>query len=402
MAAIKSEPKAHSILGASSAKRWTHCPGSVRLSVGMPNKSSVYAAEGTAAHELAEKCLRSREPAADYLGSVIETEDGAFEVTQEMVDGVQLYVDTVLSDLKATPAAVFQVESQFSLNWLYDGLFGTNDALVGEHFGLLRVYDLKYGRGVPVEVEDNEQLKYYALGAAYGHDYDVVELVVVQPRAFHTQGPVRRWRTTIEELTAWGRDVLLPAAQATARADAPLCAGDWCRWCDAKPICPEIRKAALQAIQAEFDDDALPVPGKTVSLPDPLALNAEAIGRTLALLEILEPWMKSVKDTAKDMLSQGKPVPGWKLVAGKKGNRRWAKPEAEIAAGLFEVGDEIYEPRKLRSPAQVEKLFPSKKAAKEALEGLIEQPEGAPAMVPEHDARPAIQPQALILEQFND
>ena len=402
MAAIKSEAKAHSILGASSAKRWSHCPGSIRLSAGMPNKSSVYAAEGTAAHELGEKCLRTLAPAADYLGAMIETDDGSFEVTQEMVEGVQLYVDTVLSDLKATPNAVFLVESQFDLGWLYDGLFGTNDACVGEHFGLLRVYDLKYGRGVPVEVEDNEQLKYYALGAAYGQEYAEVELVVVQPRAFHKDGPVRRWRTTIDELTAWGRDVLLPAAQATEAKDAPLCAGDWCRFCPAQPVCPEIRKAALQAIQAEFDDDVLPVKGKTVSLPDPLELNAEAIGRTLALLEILEPWAKSVKDTAKDMLNQGKAVPGWKLVAGKKGNRRWAQPEGEIAAGLFELGDDIYEPRKLRSPAQVEKLFPSKKAAKEALAGLIEQPDGSPVMAPAHDARPAIQPQALILEQFND
>lgn len=402
---MKSEPKAHSILGASSAKRWTHCPASIRLGKGIPRKSSVYAAEGTAAHALAEMCLLGRARAADdYLGANIDTEDGTFEVTQEMAEGVQLYVDTVLKDLAATPNAVFDVESQFDLGWLYDGLFGTNDACVGEHFGLLRVYDLKYGRGVPVEVEHNEQLMYYGLGAAYGREYNEVELVVVQPRAFHKDGPVRRWRTSIEALTAWGQDVLLPAAKATEDPDSRVEAGDWCRFCPAQPICPEIRKAALTAIQAEFDDDFLPVAGKAVTLPDPLELNAEAIGRTLGLLDVLEPWIKAVRETAKDMLSQGKAVPGWKLVAGKKGNRRWieTKSEAEIAAELFEIGGDIYQPRKLRSPAQIEKLFPSKKAAKEALANLVEQPEGAPAMVPDYDARPAIQPSALILEQFND
>jgi hypothetical protein len=400
---MQTQEKAHATLGASSAERWMTCPGSVRLSVGMPKKSSVFAAEGTAAHELAERCLRSGEDAAAHLGTLIDTDNGTFEVDAEMVEAVQLYLNTVRADLIDTPNAVFEVEKKFKLTWLSDGLFGTNDACVGEHFGLLRVYDLKYGRGVPVEVEANPQLLYYGLGAAYDGDYSEIELIVVQPRARHKNGPVRRWRTSIAELEAWGRDVLLPAALATEAPDAPLKSSPkGCRFCTAAPICPQIRKTALENIQAEFDDDFLPAAGKEITLPDPREMNAETLGRTLALWEMLEPWGKAVRETVKDLLTEGKDVPGWKMVAGRKGNRVWSKPEAEIAATLWELGDELYEPRKLLSPAKVEKLFPKKKEAKAILAELVTQADGQPALAPEYDARPAIQSQATVLESFND
>ena len=76
--------RAHASLGASSASRWMACPGSVRLSEGMPNISSDYAREGTAAHELAEMCLRQGKPASAFLEQEIE----GFEVTEDMAEAV--------------------------------------------------------------------------------------------------------------------------------------------------------------------------------------------------------------------------------------------------------------------------------------------------------------------------
>src|SRR3546814_4893751 len=88
--------------------------------------------------------------------------------------------------------------------------------------GELRVYDLKYGRGVPVEVERNSQELYYGLGATMaepGRLVNTVELVIVQPRAPHRDGPVRRWETTGMELLDWAVE-LVDAAKRTARPDA--------------------------------------------------------------------------------------------------------------------------------------------------------------------------------------
>ena len=72
--------KPHAILGASSSHRWLACPGSIRLSAGMPNTGSVYAEEGTAAHELAEKCLNLGHDAADHLGETIVANGTGYEV----------------------------------------------------------------------------------------------------------------------------------------------------------------------------------------------------------------------------------------------------------------------------------------------------------------------------------
>lgn len=51
-------PDVHALLSASSSKQWLHCPPSVRLQEGFPNESSVYAAEGTFAHEVCEYKVR--------------------------------------------------------------------------------------------------------------------------------------------------------------------------------------------------------------------------------------------------------------------------------------------------------------------------------------------------------
>ena len=85
--------RAHARLSPSSAKRWLMCPGSVKLSEAYPDTTSSYASEGTAAHELAEKCLRERQDAASY--AMI---DGV-EVDEDMAIGVQLYVDWVRSQV---------------------------------------------------------------------------------------------------------------------------------------------------------------------------------------------------------------------------------------------------------------------------------------------------------------
>src|SRR3546814_20089413 len=99
-------------------------------------------------------------------------------------------------------------EPRFYLSSWYPGLFWTCDAvLYRPATGELRVYDLKYGSGVPVEVERNSQELYYGLGtpmAEPGRLVNTVEIVIVQPRAPPRAGPGRRWENTGSATLEWG------------------------------------------------------------------------------------------------------------------------------------------------------------------------------------------------------
>lgn len=394
-------PVAHSILGASSAGRWMRCPGSIRLSAGVTRRESEYAAEGTAAHGLAESCLRSGMDASAYTEKYIRLENGKeFLVPLDMVEAVQLYLDTVRADKAATPRAEFAFEQSFHLGFLHPDLFGTNDALVGEPYGLLRIYDYKHGEGIAVEAEDNAQLKYYALGAAHGQDYEAVELVVVQPRARHKDGPIRRWRCTIEELETWGRDMLVPAAKATEAPDAPLVSGSHCRFCPARPFCPEIEKEALAAAGQVFG--SLPADPRTIELPVPEELSYERVARVLLFAETFSGWIDAVKAFAKDEMKAGREIPGWKLVHGRA-SRYWKAEPCELEKAL--PIDALYE-MKMRTVAQAEATIKKSmgkafKAFKSDVFDSLVSVSKAVVIAPEHDARPAINPQLEAVEIFS-
>ena len=180
-----------------------NCPGSVRLSAQAGEQaSSSYAREGTAAHQLAEWRLRHNCDASDYPEETITVEGEEFPVTDEMQAAVQLYLDTIRAEVEADGALFF--EQRLSLAHIDEELFGTADAAIWQpKRSRLIVVDLKYGKGKAVEVEGNTQFLYYAVGA----DRELrnsgpnvgyrgvaeIELVVVQPRAPHKDGPVRRW-----------------------------------------------------------------------------------------------------------------------------------------------------------------------------------------------------------------
>lgn len=373
-------PNAHSILGASSSHRWLNCPGSIRLSAGMPKTSSKYADEGTAAHELAETCLRSGGAANSYLGKIITVNETAYEVTHEMADAVQLYLDVLSADYKSAGFnPVLAIEQRFHLDWLYDGMFGTNDALVGQPFGLLRVYDFKYGAGVAVDVTDNTQLMYYALGAAHGETYDEVELVIVQPRAQHPDGPVRRQRMWVAELDRWADQVLLPGAEATEDPEAPTNAGEWCRFCPAMAICPAQKEVAVRSAQFAFQD-------KPQAPPMAASLAPSELRQILDKASMIEAWLESCREHARLLLEQGADPNelGYKLVAGRA-SRKWID-EADAEKFLTTLDIDPFE-HKLKSPAQAEKAL--RGPAKKALEDMVQTVRGV-QLAPLSDKREAV------------
>jgi hypothetical protein len=148
----------HSKISPSKSERWVNCPGSILLEEQCPPQAtSKYAAEGTAAHEIAALCLKRGENADSYFGEIVEVDDEKFTVDSEMTENIQIYLDTIRADMEAdgVPHSELKTEHAFELKYIHPDLYGTLDAYYTSPFGKLRVYDLKYGRGTFVDVVEN-------------------------------------------------------------------------------------------------------------------------------------------------------------------------------------------------------------------------------------------------------
>lgn len=362
---------AHAKLSASGSARWLACPGSVKAEEGIADKSSMAAAEGTAAHELGEIVLVRGGHCSDWIGKQLP-ENNEWEVTQEMADAVQQYVDYV-RNLGGEQS--YEIRVDFS-DWVPEG-FGTCDALavVGD---TIYVTDLKYGKGVRVDAEENSQGMLYALGALNEYDllYDLkrVVITIVQPRLDH----IDEWEISVSDLLKWGEWASQRAGMCL-RPDAERVPGDkQCQWCKAQARCPEQKAHAERILLVDFDDVSEQKPVNTLSDDQ---LRAALEGKKLVL-----SWLDAVEKLATERLASGEGFPGFKLVAGRS-VRQWGD-EDKAAADLVErLGDEAYT-RKLLSPAQAEKAL-GKAKAKDIAE-LIVKGEGKPTLVPESDKRPAV------------
>lgn len=359
-----SGPGAHATFGGSGAARLLACPGGYGLAVraaadgSLRNTTSVYAAEGTVAHMLLEKVLghlysirELRRMVRD--GSEFPQDGHLIPVTDEMVDAVELFVEAVRPFMGAGWEYLVEQSVNLSKLWGHTSpvpLFGTVDFLAWSiTTGRLVAADFKYGKGVGVEVRDNAQLLFYATGAALwlhslGPSADV-EIVVVQPRAPHPEGPVRRTRLLMLDLMMWAEDVLKPGVEAVLRDDAPLVTGDHCRWCPVLAVCPAMKAQAQALARRTFG----------VVPPDPQTLTPSELGSILDQAGPVEAWLAAVRGHAEARMMLGERVPGWKIVS-KRSPRRWGNSSAvRHVLGNRGMADDEYLDIKLRSPAQLEK-----------------------------------------------
>ena len=279
---------------------------------------SPYASEGSGAHELAERCLRTNAQPDSFIGQWMTTETVPTEVTADMAEAVQVYVDYVRSISVEKGDSLAFIEATFDLAQFYPGLFGTCDCVI-YHIPTLTLYviDYKHGAGVPVDAVKNPQLRYYGLGALVRmHEMKLphpmptkVVLAIVQPRAPHAAGPIRTETIPSAALLMWA-DELVAAARATEPEDAPLVPGDHCRFCLAAPRCPKLYDDSIAAARITFSPvDATP------STPTPARELSDAqLRRALAAAQVIEPWLRDLYAHTQALLEAGESVPGWKLV----------------------------------------------------------------------------------------
>lgn len=377
-------PGGHSRFGASGADRWIECPGSVQAQEPFPNETSFAAAEGTAGHEVAAMCLEEGHDAETFVGRHIVVRDyhDKIEITDEIAEAVQVYLDTIRSD-KEKHGGKLLIERAFHLNFLDDEFWGTGDCGCFGNDNVIRIYDLKLGKGKVVEVMEmvdgkpkpNRQLCYYALGVISTLPKTLqglikeVELCIVQPRRPHKDGAVRRVRVSPDDLLDYCQD-LVDAANKARGANPPRKAGDHCTFCRAAGVCPELKAKALAAAQVDFDDDF----GSGHNGAPPEEMTNEELAKLLDMADLIESWIGAVRARAETLANGGGHIPGYKLVA-KRATRRWRSDDEQVVSSLlfdFGLDESSIFVHKLKSPAQIEALLPKKSPDKKALAELYE------------------------------
>ncbi|MDE2019166.1 MAG: DUF2800 domain-containing protein [Patescibacteria group bacterium] len=386
---------AHSDLSPSAANRWMACPGSVRECRKVPKlPTGESAAEGTVAHALCEQFVEGEIDSLELMGRIGETvtESGhEIEITEEMVDAVIEYADLCKADIAkisgmGRPLPVIaktevRVKVDLGEN---EELWGTADRVTYQKGNTLIVRDFKFGYNV-VEVENNPQLAIYAIGVMdqeAGWAFDEVRLAVFQPRARHEDGSDREWVTTPGELKEWKRK-LKSHVEDTMADNAPVVAGSHCRWCAAKIGCPAVNGAIAEAAQADFSTAPSPETAKKdvgTLVQEARTWPTRKIANILEWEEPIKAIIEAAKDVAREMLSSGLEVPGFKLVDGRS-NRKWIDEDDVVAEFDGVLGTKLWE-KKLLSPAKLEKLV-----GKGKIDHLTFKPEAQKAIARDTDPR---------------
>lgn len=363
-------PKGHAVLSASSSHRWLNCNPSARLEQEFEDRETEAAAEGTAAHALAEHKLRKA------LKMRSSRPQSQFD-SDEMEEHTDSYVEFVLGQLERAkqyctdPMILIEQKLDFSC-YVPDG-FGTGDCLIVAD-KTLHIIDFKYGLGVLVDAYENPQMMLYALGALRIFDslYDIekVSMSIFQPRREN----VSTWSIPVTELKQWAEETLKPKAELAYAGKGEYVPGTWCQFCKAAVKCRARAEARMELAKYEF---ALP----------PL-LSDEEIEEILGKLDDLTKWANEVIAYAQDAaINHGKHWTGFKVVESKT-NRKYTDEAAVIEAANAAGYHDIYK-KSLISITEMEKLM-GKKTFSEVLGEYVKKPQGKPTLVPASDKRPAI------------
>ena len=349
----------HSLLSPSSSHRWINCAPSARLTENYPDARSGYADEGTQAHAVAEAKLRYRIGRSDAPPICDDV---------EMDEHTDDYVAFVMEQLYGLSDPKVFVEQRVDCsNWVPE-CSGTCDALILSD-GTLHVIDLKYGRGVKVDAEENDQLRIYALGALeqFGFLYPIhtIRMSIFQPRLANCC----TWEVSREEIEKWATLVLKPAADLAWCGKGDYKAGAHCQFCKAKAKCRE--RATVNMALAAYD------------FTEPALLENDEIAIILAKIDDLVSWASDVKDFALAEALKGVRFDGWKVVEGRS-NRKYTD-ETAVTEAVRQIGLDPYEHKILGVTAMATLL--GKKRFEEMVGGFVEKPQGKPVLVPVTDKR---------------
>lgn len=382
--------KKHAILSASGSTRWLNCTPSARLEEQFEEgETSVFAEEGTLAHDLGELELRLffKEISKVKYNKELKKIKAHELYSNEMPDYVDVYTGYVIeryNEAKVkTGDPVISIEQRLDFSHVVPEGFGTGDAVIIAD-GVLEITDLKYGKGVPVYSENNSQMMLYALGAVNEYDflYDIkeVRMTIAQPRL----DSLSSWQISVEELNTWGEEYVKPRAEMAWAGEGEFVPGDHCQFCRARFTCRARAEMNLELAKHDFANAEL--------------LGDEDVSEILEQAKHFKNWIKDIEQYALDQALEGKKWPGFKVVEGRS-NRKYSDDLA-VANRLIENNyDEaaLYE-KKLYGITKMAKII-GKSEFDNLLSDLIIKPQGKPALAPEDDKRPEFNSAA---EDFKD
>lgn len=371
-------PSEHAKLSASGSSRWINCPPSVRLEEQFENKTSIYAEEGTLAHELAELKLRLELKEITKRTYTLRfnkaTKDNLL-YSKDMDDYVDIYkeicMEKYINSKETTTDSIAVVEQRLDFsNFVPDG-FGTGDFIVIAD-GTLEICDLKYGKGVPVSAENNSQMRLYALGAinkfSFLYDIEKVRMTIIQPRLNNISSD----EISVNDLLKWAEEVVKHSAELAIKGEGEFKTGGHCKFCKARSVCRARADENLELAKFEFKKSD--------------TLSNDEISEILEKVDSLVKWASDVKEYALDKALEGQEFKGYKLVEGRS-QRKW-KDEKAVAKILTDRGflENIIWTKKLTTISNIERAI-GKKETERLFKDLIDKPIGKPTLVPLSDKR---------------
>lgn len=400
-------PEKHALLSASSASRWLICTAAPRFEEGLPERTSAYAEEGRLAHAIAElKVLKKSTVTVTnrtYNSRLNKLKkDPSYNPEMDKTADLYLeYINELVMGYDSTPTVAVEVQVDFSA-YVPEG-FGTCDCcIIGGD--TLSIVDYKHGKGVPVAAKGNPQMRLYALGALnryapiFGSTIKNVRMSIMQPRLDPEPSTDL---ITVDELLAWG-DSIKPIASKAFSGFGEFVPGGHCRFCRGKAQC-----RARANVNTALEDFAGCVPAgsltpeelqsmeaaKASGVEPPALLTDEEIGDLLIRGKLLVKWYADLEEYTTTALLNGKPIPGWKLVAGRS-DRAFTDQDAALKAVIEAGYDEalVYD-RKPKTLAQLEKLM-GKKDFEAAVGSYVIKPPGKPKLAEASDKRDAYNPAA--------
>ena len=369
----------HAILSPSGASRWFACTPSARFEEKFPDKTSSFAEEGTVAHSLGELLIRQKLNwigGAEFKKAFAEFEANEY-YNDEMLEYCNDYAELVCerfaeAQARTSDAKLFLEQRLDMTDYVPEG-FGTGDAVIVADL-MMETVDLKYGKGVAVDVEENKQQMLYALGALRDFDmlYDIQEIrmTVYQPRINN----VASWIVSKADLLNWAETELKAKAAMAFEGAGEYVPGDHCQFCKGRAKCKTLADKNLELAAYEFKDSNL--------------LEDDAISDILSRAKQFISWINSVEEYALDQaVNYGKKWPGYKLVEGRS-NRKYSNPDA-VANALIAANfpEETIFTKKLLALTNMEKEI-GKPTFKDIVTPFIIKPAGKPTLAPESDKRP--------------
>lgn len=389
--------RAHSLLGGSTAHRWTNCTGSVFYLMDLPPQEAGEAAiEGTAAHEVAEKFIEM------FLETQISGKPSSLRienVSDEMLSGAEFYQASIWKELldEAITGKAYGLEEKFIIDTHLDmgGIVDFWAVYVDDKAKRTGVVaDYKFG-ATPVVALKNAQLAFYAVALRKemqrnGKDLDQVYGAIIQPRLLNEKMRFQKVKFTSKQLDVWEKKFYAAAESIYVKKHPKFKVGDWCKFCPAKAICTTYNKdlhtkTALKLAEPE-----------EVKLPVPETMSKEALSKIVLHYDQIKDFIDSCYTHVLNSMKNGKKFDGLKLVSGTS-RRKWKEDEAAILSDLQDhlTLDKMQE-TKLKGITALEKELASvvgKNEAKEILSKHTIMSTPSITIVQNSDPRPAVQNQ---------